>query len=342
MTRNASRRALLLESVRAEMVRQDELWGWPRCSDYLFDDDCDDGEFDNLSNQMLLMELRSRELIDNQRPCWQAILGEEIGEVARESDPARRLEELIQVAAVALAWAQAIKEENSHVFGYGRSTVAAAEVDGSCESHDACHRVEAAGPNLPSVASVEAWVIGRGYRGTLEMLRRFEGHQGRPYWPGGESGVTLDPGVDLGYIDPEIVRRVYGPAVYDVVLPVLGLRGRSAKHALQSTSALKRLEITPEQAERSRPRVASPYWVQISTRFAALRQAPAPVQEALLSLAYNRGPHNRHLESLLAPIVAGDWPRLADLVGQMQQQHRLPGIRRRRQAEAELIRTAES
>ena len=36
------------------------------------------------------------------------------------------------------------------------------------------------------------------FHGDLDWVHRQEGHAGHPYWPGGASGVTLDPGVDLG------------------------------------------------------------------------------------------------------------------------------------------------
>lgn len=45
---------------------------------------------------------------------WQAILNEEVTEAYAESDPAKLREELIQVAAVAVAWVEAIdRRENA-------------------------------------------------------------------------------------------------------------------------------------------------------------------------------------------------------------------------------------
>ena len=34
------------------------------------------------------------------------------------------------------------------------------------------------------------------FRGDLLWIHAWEGHRGRLYWPGGASGVTLDPGLD--------------------------------------------------------------------------------------------------------------------------------------------------
>ena len=95
---------LLLDEVRDEMDRQDEKWPWPRPAHFLVDD-----------RQLLRMfrtcEIISRKLFSRGLPCWMAIMGEEIGEVAT-ADAALRREELVQVAAVCLSWAQAIEEES--------------------------------------------------------------------------------------------------------------------------------------------------------------------------------------------------------------------------------------
>ncbi len=58
----------------------------------------------------------------------------------------------------------------------------------------------------------------------------------------------------------------------------------------------------------------------------------------MLSLAYNRGVFNRGLEPLGEMLRGRDWAGVADAVGSMQQNHKLQGIRVRRQQEAALIR----
>lgn len=52
------------------------------------------------------------------------------------------------------------------------------------------------------------------FRGDLEWVQDQEGFSGTPYWPGGVSGVTLDPGVDLGHFGSwETVEQLYREAV---------------------------------------------------------------------------------------------------------------------------------
>jgi GH24 family phage-related lysozyme (muramidase) len=64
---------------------------------------------------------------------------------------------------------------------------------------------------------------------------------------------------------------------------------------------------------------------------------PGAVHTALLSLAFNRGPNNNALECLHAPLAQQDWQACATEIGNMQQDHALAGIRKRRKMEAELI-----
>ena len=184
-----------------------------------------------------------------------------------------------------------------------------------------------------------------GFVGDLDWVHAQESHVGRPYWPGGSaSGVTLDPGVDLGHQQLVQVERLYGHMVSQTQLSaleqVIGLRGDEARAALDGSSVLKTIRISREQAEEVLPFAARPYWSAISTRFPTLSSAAAPasVQTVLLSLAYNRGAANRHLEVLRALLVDHDWPAAADKIGSMQQSHELRGIRRRRRREAALIR----
>ena len=68
-------------------------------------------------------------------------------------------------------------------------------------------------------------------------------------------------------------------------------------------------------------------------------RTPPSVQTVLLSLAYNRGPENAALGVLANPIAAESWSEMANLIGQMQQNHETLGIRHRRRTEASLIRT---
>ena len=195
-----------------------------------------------------------------------------------------------------------------------------------------------------------------GFRGDIGWIHKQEGHRGWPYWPGGASGVTLDPGVDLGSADPELVLGGYRPHLssqeLSAVEAVMGIRGEDAKRVLgisisrTTDETLQSVRISRTTATEIFPHVARSYWEAIQARFKGLHHAwtdvavPAEVHTAMLSLAYNRGAHNKALKVLKPAIAEGDWGKLADLVGAMQQNHSLEGVRVRRRAEGELIRSA--
>lgn len=185
-----------------------------------------------------------------------------------------------------------------------------------------------------------------GFRGDVGWIHRWEGHAGKPYWPGGASGVTLDPGLDLGHAPRELIAEAYEPRLsgeqYEAVQKVLGLRGKEAKAALESDSPLTSIRVTRQTATEIFPLLAKPYWNQLRIRFPGLDgpDVPGEVHTAMLSIAYNRGAGNRDLEILKPPIASKDWMAVGNLIGAMQQDHTLEGIRKRRRSEGEFIRSA--
>lgn len=181
-----------------------------------------------------------------------------------------------------------------------------------------------------------------GFRGDASWVHRQEGHDGSAYWPGGASGVTLDPGFDLGAGSWSLFEQHYAPLLTDAQIYACrqcrGLQGGQAQKALaRFRTALGSIRISRATADALFPLVATPYWQGIVKRFPRLAEAPAPVQTALLSLAYNRGVQNKGLAGLGDNIARADWKGLAREIHEMQQDHRLDGIRRRRRAEARLI-----
>jgi peptidoglycan hydrolase-like protein with peptidoglycan-binding domain len=182
------------------------------------------------------------------------------------------------------------------------------------------------------------------FHGDLDWVHRQEGHAGHPYWPGGASGVTLDPGVDLGQAEASVI-GLYEPLTtaeqFAAMQTVIGVRRQAAKDALDANPVLQSVRIGADQAEGLMAFTAKPYWSGIGGRFSALRQPTTigSVQTALLSLAYNRGAPNPALAPLEAPLAAGRWPDVADLIDQMQQEQPTSGIATRRREEAFIIRS---
>ena len=183
-----------------------------------------------------------------------------------------------------------------------------------------------------------------GFHGNASWVHAREGHNGKPYWPGGASGVTFDPGIDLGHAQAALVEQLYVRLLTAEQLAaaqrVYGIRGEAARAALDADTRLQSIRISQAQADAIFPFAAQPYWNAIIQRFTGLANADTlgSVQTAMLSIAYNRGAGNRALEDLKQPIANKDWAQVAEIIGSMQQNHRLEGIRRRRRMEAELIR----
>ena len=184
-----------------------------------------------------------------------------------------------------------------------------------------------------------------GFRGDLKWVHEREGHAGRTYWPGGASGVTLDPGVDLGHAKPSLIQAAYQNLLsveeYAAVKSVLGFKGKSARQALAGNPLLRSIRISRHQADDIFQYAAQPYWQAICRRFPALTESDTPgcVQTVMLSLSYNRGAGNRGLNVLETPFREKNWRAAADCIGKMQQDHTLEGIRKRRRMEADLIRS---
>jgi len=90
----------VLDEVAAERVRQNERWG-----EQNHRDGTGDRRWRDAANHV-------RSEVDDEaragRTTWNGVLREELFEALAESDPARLRAELVQVAAVAVAWVEAI------------------------------------------------------------------------------------------------------------------------------------------------------------------------------------------------------------------------------------------
>lgn len=183
-----------------------------------------------------------------------------------------------------------------------------------------------------------------GFRGDADWVHQLEGHCGHPYWPGGQSGITLDPSVDLGYADESLVVSAYDDLLcrkeMQACIRARRAVGLKARRRLKQNKWLHNIRLSRAEATSVFPTVAAPYWISAKRRWPELEMArtPGAVHTVVLSLCYNRGPGNPALRSLGEPLRACDWAALADVVGDMQDDHRLTGIRQRRDEEAAHLR----
>jgi hypothetical protein len=91
----------VFDEVRAERERQDAKWG---------EQNHPDGTSDNPMNREIaaISKQDCDEAFADDRGTWSHILDEEVAEAFAESDPQKLRTELLQVAAVAVAWVEAI------------------------------------------------------------------------------------------------------------------------------------------------------------------------------------------------------------------------------------------
>jgi hypothetical protein len=94
----------VLAEVEAERRRQDSRWG---------EQNHPDGTGDAYADDAALARKECEQAADSGELSWRHILLEEVAEAMAEREPADLRNELIQVAAVAVAWAEALDRRYS-------------------------------------------------------------------------------------------------------------------------------------------------------------------------------------------------------------------------------------
>lgn len=183
----------------------------------------------------------------------------------------------------------------------------------------------------------------------IDLILQLEGVDQPWKWPGGESGITIGYGYDLGY--EENFRRDWDghltSAQIDHLSGALGKKGGAA-HAI----AGRYRDITiPEEAARNvfMGQTLPVICRQTEITFPGLDALPPDVQGALVSLVYNRGEKmdgSRRVEmrAIRAAVKAGDAEVIAE---QLRVMKRLwvgtdiaSAMTNRREAEAKLVEGA--
>jgi hypothetical protein len=173
----------------------------------------------------------------------------------------------------------------------------------------------------------------------------------RPVWPGGESGVTIGIGYDLGMTSRAQIQADWDGEIDDADLVALlvaqGVTGEPAKKLAQSLSGVS---IPFDVACSVFYRTTLPRYAR-STRstYRGVEKLPADAQGMFLSLIYNRGtkltgPARTEMAALV-PLVKEGAEGLDAMAAQFESMERLwptlPGLQKRRRREAELIRAAD-
>ncbi|MEY2502390.1 MAG: hypothetical protein QOI07_2724 [Verrucomicrobiota bacterium] len=184
----------------------------------------------------------------------------------------------------------------------------------------------------------------------LALILEAEGLDQPGQWPGGESGITIGVGYDLGFVTEEQFEEDWSPFLtsdeIDRLKDVIGLSGEKARERAGDFRDIKIKRADAEQVfkERTLPL----YSQRTEDAFPGLDQLPANVQGALVSLVFNRGPgmngdSRREMRAVRDAVANGDLQEIANQLRSMKriwEGKGLDGLLRRRDAEADLVESA--
>ncbi len=185
-----------------------------------------------------------------------------------------------------------------------------------------------------------------------DLIFKFEDLDQPGAWPGGESGITIGIGYDLGFATAAQFKSDWGDFLpagdCDALTAVIGLTGQNAKARAASLKAIviKRADAERVFMERSVPAAQK----ETETAFPGVDALPPDAQGALVSLIYNRGGRmtdrdpktqdRREMRAIRDAVARGD---LKEIAAQLRSMKRLwegkglGGLLKRRDAEADLV-----
>lgn len=168
----------------------------------------------------------------------------------------------------------------------------------------------------------------------------------RPTWPGGASGVTVGIGYDVGYNTRAAVLsdwKALPESSRNALASAAGVKGVAAK---SRASALKWINVPWPDAEALFVSNTMPRFGKMTdTAFPGITRTHGHVQGAMLSIVFNRGSSMSgasriEMRAIRGHVAAGRVPAIPREIRGMKRLwvgKGLPGLLRRRDAEASLI-----
>jgi GH24 family phage-related lysozyme (muramidase) len=185
-----------------------------------------------------------------------------------------------------------------------------------------------------------------------DLIFSFEGLDQPSDWPGGDSGITIGIGYDLGYVTADEFgsdwNDILSPADAQALSGVVGLKAAAAQ---DKAPLLKAIRIKESDAQRVFLERSVPvYQKQTADAFPGVDALPADAQGALVSLIYNRGPRmtdrdpnvqdRREMRAIRDAVATGNLQEIADQLRAMKrlwEGKNMGGLLKRRDAEADLV-----
>jgi hypothetical protein len=179
---------------------------------------------------------------------------------------------------------------------------------------------------------------------------QYERRYAHPTWPGGESGVTIGLGYDLGFTSKAQIEADFGPFLEQParasLAAVQGIKGAAAEALARG---IRHVHIPLAAAEAVFYSSTLPRFAKLTREaFPGVEKLPLDAQGALLSLVFNRGAslqgERRREMRAIRDHLKGGRVSLGDIAGEVEAMQRLwptmRGLRDRRVSEAALIRGA--
>ncbi len=186
----------------------------------------------------------------------------------------------------------------------------------------------------------------------LQMILDFEGMDQPSKWPGSSSGISLGHGYDLGYYSRDEFETDWGPHLTpDQMKRLVRAIGKTGTAARDIAGNYTDIRITVAMADEVFRRSTVPKIKRMTTSaFPGVLRLPPDAQGGLASLVYNRGGsmegdrrrEMREIRDTIADPASSNPRKVQQIADSILSMKRLwpdvPGLRRRRDAEAKMVR----
>jgi hypothetical protein len=130
---------------------------------------------------------------------------------------------------------------------------------------------------------------------SVSFLIQAEKLADRPYWPKGNSGITIGVGWDLGYHSAAELKTTWSelrPEVLGRLEKAAGIKGQQAQALLPQMRSV----LIPESVSLTvfRDSLVRQYYPLVLQMFPQIEKLPTNVQVAFISVLFNRGPVMGH------------------------------------------------
>ena len=171
----------------------------------------------------------------------------------------------------------------------------------------------------------------------------------KPTYPGGESGVTIGIGYDLGYNTEKQFLADWSPSLnlnfVNALRPLCGLKGEKVKGLLRGEVLNVRIPYNIAYDVFVRTSVPRYYKATLSI-YPQLTELNEDTQGALVSMIYNRGTslngeRRKEMRNIVTLVANKDYEGIAEEIENSKRlwEHKgMDGLVLRREAEADLIR----